>query len=179
VHLPHQNADRNTGRRTNVTQGIHLPHVFQGHVKREGRCVPAHDKQEHGRLEAELCSFLTSKLGADQCLASRTGRFVSGRKNAHVLNGRSEVRMTADTKFSSPPNPQPVETNRTVDVVNVGQNYMQWVAPCFVSGWFWVRILVTTSDSLILSGVSIRPHIVPSTSSPILYLLPFLHFDAP
>lgn len=29
-------------------------------------------------MDAELCSFLTSKLGADQCLPSCTGSFVSG-----------------------------------------------------------------------------------------------------
>jgi len=95
----------------------------------------------------------------------------------HVLNGQSEIRMTTDTRFSSAPNAEPLETNRT-DIVNVGQNDMQCATPCFVSGRFWVRILATTSDSLILSGLSIRPQIVPSTSFLILHPLPFLQFDA-
>jgi len=174
VHRPPQNADRNTGGQRNITQGIHLTQIFQGHVKREGKGDLVHGKKEHGRLEAELCSFLTSKLGADQCLASCTWRYVSGEKRPcteWTVRGSNDGRHT---RFSSPPNAEPFETNRTVDIVNVGQNYMQWVAPCFVIGWFWVRILVTTSDSLILSGVSLRPHIAPSTSSLILYLLPFL-----
>ena len=83
-----------------------------------------------------------------------------------------------DTRFSSPPNAEPFEINRTTDIVDIGQNDMQWVAPCFVSGWFWVRILATTSDSLILYGMSIRPQTVPSTSFLILQPLPFLQLDA-
>jgi hypothetical protein len=159
-----KNADRNTGGRKNVTQGIHLKQIFQGRVKCEGKSVAVHDKKERGRLHAELCSFLTSKLGADQCLASCTGSFVSGKKRPcteWTIRGSNDDR---DTGFSSPPNAEPFETKRTIDIVNVGPNDTQWVAPCFVSGRFWLRILATTSDSLILSGVSIRPQIVPSTS---------------
>jgi hypothetical protein len=65
---------------------------------------------------------------------------------------------------------------------------MQRVAPCFVSGRFWVQILATTSDSLILSSLSIRPQTAPSrererergreTSFLILHAVPFLQFDA-
>lgn len=54
-----------TGGRRNVTQGIHLTQIFQGHVKCKGKGVPVHDKKEDGRFEAQLRSILTSKFAAD------------------------------------------------------------------------------------------------------------------